>query len=244
MKSVLLFAFLLAQIIVSGQAIDLSGYVQDVDAGTPVAKAEVTLESKTGSVKTSVEETGMFKFQNVALGNYKLIVTMTGYKTVEKEIVMKDQASAASDYSFIIVQLPKVGSTLRTRNVNYTDYDQFFANYYLSKNKIADTERWIKIVERDFLPEDEEYFYVYYMAANTYNMAGMIKEAIVCTNKCIELYEKHFPFTTRYASPIVAKELAEASYYTLVRFICWRTCTNRQRIILKVKNQSSQRTQA
>ncbi len=215
MKTLLTTFLLLTYFSVFSQNVDISGYVQDADAGTPVAKAEVILESRNTSLKTTVEETGLFKFQNVALGTYKLIVKMTGYKTVEKEIVMKDQASALRDYAFIIVQLPKVGSTLRTRNVNYTDYDQFFATYYQSKNKIADTERWIKIAERDFLPQDEEYFYVYYMAANTYNMAGMIKEAIVCTNKCIEMYEKYFPFATRYASPTVSKELAEASYYTL-----------------------------
>jgi|GEM_PF-1797278 len=68
----------------------LSGTIKDSTEKSPIQYASVSLKNK--EVSTYTDFDGKFKFQNVPEGSYVLVIHTFGYKTVEKAIVIEDNA--------------------------------------------------------------------------------------------------------------------------------------------------------
>lgn len=214
MKSGFLILFLLGQFVVIGQGIELPGIVTDIATNLPLV-TDLQLQGKSTSFNSKSESTGLFKFSNIPPGNYKLIVKLTGYKDYEKDLNLNDAVATARDHSFVLIQMIDVNSKVRAQQLDYTEFDKIYASIGTSKDVIASTGELLKITDRLFTPEDEEYFTAYNLAGSYYSSAGMVREAIICFTKAIEAYEKYFPFNTRHVYPTVQKQWADYIYYQL-----------------------------
>ena len=91
---------------------------------------------------------------------------------------------------------------VRTRQVDYTEYDRLANSFVYAANKDKAVQELLKLSDRLFTPEDEEYFSVRQLIASYFESAGNLQEASNLLNQAIEAYEKHFPFFVRYG-PVV-----------------------------------------
>lgn len=197
------------------QGVKVAGMVMDVETNAGIPSAAIELSDSKKTIPGKSNEYGMFDFSGIAFGKYKLTIKHPGFQEYVREINIPDEATAARDFSFMIIQLSKLGSKVRGGYVDYTEYDKLHMSIAFSKDKAKVIEKLLAFVDAHFKPTDEEYFYSNYIAAVNYGMIGYIKEGIICYNKAIEAYETNFPFTTRYASPMVTRQLADYVYFGL-----------------------------
>lgn len=198
-----------------GQTVKISGMVMDVTTNTGLPNVAIELSDSKQVMPAKTNEYGMFDFTGIALGKYKLTVKASGFQDYIRDISLPDEATATRDFSFLIIQLSRTDSRIRGGFVDYSEYDRIQSTIAFSKDKLKAIERLVSIADTQFKPTDEEYFYGNYIAAVNYGMLGYIKEAIICYNKSIDAYEKNFPFTTRYASPMVTRQMADYVYLGL-----------------------------
>lgn len=208
-------ALMLHVSIAFAQSVKISGMIMDVstNAGLPHVTIELTDSKK--SFRSQSNDYGMFDFPAVDLGKYKLSILHPGYQHYIREVNLADVASATRDFSFLMIQLSKTDSKVRGSYIDYAEYDRLQTTLAFNSDKVKGIERLLSLVQNQFKPTDEEYFYANYIAATHYSTLGHIKEAIICYNKAIEAYEKNFPFTTRYASPMVTRQMADYVYFGL-----------------------------
>ncbi|MBX2913694.1 MAG: CHAT domain-containing protein [Cyclobacteriaceae bacterium] len=83
---------------------------------------------------------------------------------------------------------------MRTRVVDYTEYDRLITSISYAQDKQKAAARLLEITDKNFTAEDEEYFYVRYLIASQ-STDNLTKTKLL--QQAIEAYEKHFPFYNR-----------------------------------------------
>src|ERR1700757_3395859 len=73
----------------------------------PVEEAKVTLRSATSnwSQSTVSDQAGEFHFQNVPLGEYKLVVDAPGFATAEQDLVLTSERDAKPHFSLTVAHV-------------------------------------------------------------------------------------------------------------------------------------------
>ncbi|NOT73965.1 MAG: CHAT domain-containing protein [Cyclobacteriaceae bacterium] len=118
------------------------------------------------------------------------------------------------------VILPTLAQELkvRTRQVDYTQYDQALTSIGYAADKLKAAQRLLDISNSLFTPVDEEYFNARKMSAIYFEMAFDHARAIELTEQAIDAYEKNYPFYTR-GYQTVTNEYALYSYLDLSRYL-------------------------
>lgn len=105
---------------------------------------------------------------------------------------------------------------VRTRTIDYTQYDQLTSSLGYAANKVKAAERLKQVSDALFMPEDEEYFSTRKMVAVYYEMAYDYQRSNELLQEAIDAYEKYFPFYNRgYAT--VTSDYAISTYLDLSR---------------------------
>jgi hypothetical protein len=84
----LLFSFLATNVILA-QSGTVRGFVYDQEDQAAIPYANIKLKGTVIGKSTGVD--GYFQLNNVPVGKYTLVVTFVGYKTIEREIVVKNE---------------------------------------------------------------------------------------------------------------------------------------------------------
>jgi hypothetical protein len=104
----------------------------------------------------------------------------------------------------------------RTRNVDYTQYDQLTAALAYAPDKIKASEKLKAVSDALFTPEDEEYFNTRKLISVYYEMGYDYQHSNELLQEAIDAYEKYFPFYHRGYATVTA-DYATYTYLDLSR---------------------------
>ncbi|MGI8786534.1 MAG: TonB-dependent receptor [Pyrinomonadaceae bacterium] len=93
-KSIFDFENRPAKFVRAGNDLPLSGRVTDPN-GEPIAGARVTAEGKFGGaeIQSITDANGVFKFENLPAGDYRIKVEANGFSTISREVSLKNNAA-------------------------------------------------------------------------------------------------------------------------------------------------------
>jgi CHAT domain-containing protein len=100
----------------------------------------------------------------------------------------------------ILISIPAIGqqeSRIRSRTVDYAEYDRLMANLNYATDKAGAVTALFEFVGKNFTAEDEEYFNARFSAVNFLVTMGDYNHALLRYQEAIEAFEKHYPFYTR-----------------------------------------------
>ncbi|CAN5458234.1 hypothetical protein BH09BAC3_BH09BAC3_15420 [soil metagenome] len=105
---------------------------------------------------------------------------------------------------------------VRTRAIDYTQYDQLTSSLGYAPDKLRAAKRLLDVSDALFAPEDEEYFNTRKMIAPYYELVFDYSRVVGLMEQALDAYEQHFPFYNRgYAT--VTNDYAAYSYMDLSR---------------------------
>jgi tetratricopeptide (TPR) repeat protein len=108
-------------------------------------------------------------------------------------------------------------SKTRTRIIDYTEYDQLIASIYSTPDKAQSIHRLLDIINKNFSPEDEEYFRAHYTLGMTYELMLLdLTAALHHYQLALDAYENHYPFYTRGYS-MITQEIPLNTYISLAK---------------------------
>jgi len=97
---------------------------------------------------------------------------------------------------------------VRTRQVDYTEYDRLINAVHYSKDKSKAIQALFLFVDKNFTNEDEEYFNARFTAVSYLVIAHNYSLAKEFYSEAINAYEKNFPFYNRGYSLVSTESLA------------------------------------
>lgn len=86
---------------------------------------------------------------------------------------------------------------MRTRLVDYAEYDRLVANFSYAQDKEKAADQLLDFVGKNFTAGDEEYFYARYLVCTQVNHSGSYLKTTELLQQAIEAYEKYYPFYHR-----------------------------------------------
>lgn len=107
----------------------VEGIVLDADTNEPIVYASVYLAHTTLGVATNIN--GAFKLENIPPGKYDLTISMLGYKTISKPMIMDGThfldfkvrlKSAAKELETVNINASKI----KTRKTDFAEFKKFF----------------------------------------------------------------------------------------------------------------------
>ncbi len=103
---------------------------------------------------------------------------------------------------------------VRTRQVDYAEYDRLIVNLSYATDKKKAAEQILAFVGKNFTAEDEEYFFVRYLISNQQLIGGEFLNITNFLQEAISAYEKHYPFFHR-GYPTVSSAIVGQTYLML-----------------------------
>lgn len=110
-------------------------------------------------------------------------------------------------FSILSLQAQQEGR-IRTRSVDYEEYDRLILSLNYAANKDEAIKALFKFVDKNFTAEDEEYFNARFSAASFVVGTGNYSYALQLYQEAINAYEKHYPFYSRWGTPIPSTSVA------------------------------------
>jgi hypothetical protein len=102
---------------------------------------------------------------------------------------------------FLLVSFPLTAQDIeektRTREVDYTQYDQLMAALPYAGDKIKASKNLLSVSDKLFTEVDEEYFTTRKMVAIYFEQGGELFKAYELIQQAIQAYEKNYPFYNR-----------------------------------------------
>ncbi len=129
-RRIIIFLFLLMYSLVATaqQKATIIGYVKDAETGEPLVFANVLIQGTNKG--TTTDENGFYELKNIAPGEYKVEVRMTGYKKQIRGLTIKDEKFVQLNFGLVteIIELEEVTveasktiDELQTVKINSTD---------------------------------------------------------------------------------------------------------------------------
>lgn len=109
---------------------------------------------------------------------------------------------------FFSLALQGQENRVRTRQVDYAEYDRLISNLAFAGNGAGAVDALLLFVNRNFTAEDEEYFNARFSAAGFVMGTGNYIYALQLYQEAIAAYEKHYPFYSRWGSEIPGTSVA------------------------------------
>lgn len=127
----ILIIFLFINILSASSTI--SGFIQDKENGEPISYANVFL--KNTSYGTVTNNDGYFYFKIDSIGNFTLIVSMMGYKPVEKNLIIKKNTAKKINLYMETVAI-ELGEITKTGEIEKFKQDVRISTINLSNNDL------------------------------------------------------------------------------------------------------------
>lgn len=187
---------------------DLSGSVIFEDVlNRPTDASTITLIHASGEIRqTGLDGSDSFTFKKCPNGSYTLQINAEGYEAKELLFTVSPEDYSLSWIPKLFgIPLKKKGSRMRTRTIDYSNWDKLQQTWILGENKTESAKALIAEANKNFTPEDEEYYMAYKNAGFLYAMYGDAdyNEAIKCYEIAFQAKAEHYPFQTRFSFPLV-----------------------------------------